>query len=249
MSIPKKIKFPSLFMRATAYFTVLFLIDSTSQAALITNIVELDLNLTTIVDAQVVGQPSGTSGQSIYGSFPLVAITPFTPQVGDVLQTEITFARGDRLRITNGPVNPVFLGPDYPESLFFYFFKSGVAAGNTSSTMTTDVEFFGLQGTLSDPTPGGESSLLLSQKIGDNFTSDWISFTGLRLTSTVNVLPASVPEFDQFGLFTGRAGGFEILPATVNAVPEPASLTLYGLGSLGGFSSFRRKFVRQSQAQ
>lgn len=32
-----------------------------------------------------------------------VAVAPFTPQVGDVLVTEVTFANGDRLRINDGP--------------------------------------------------------------------------------------------------------------------------------------------------
>lgn len=227
-------------MATTIGFGLLFFTGSIrGNASVITSSVVVDLGQTTITN-------DGFGGQEILGvGSTLVPVASFVPHVGDILQTTISFANNDRLKIINGPniVSHILgeSGPDYFESLTFYFAGSG-----SHLTSTTDVAFFGLEGSLSDPTPGGSSQGGLNQSLYPNFTDSWISFTGLTMTTTILQLPSGAPTYDQFGLFGGRAGGFEVLPGPASAAPEPASLALFGLGGVGLLAARRRRKLIRS---
>jgi hypothetical protein len=193
-----------------------------ATAAVFTNSVVIDLSLATITN-------DGSGGQLISGNvMTLVPATAFTPVVGDTLVTTITFANGDRLRVNNGPnvISSILgqPGPDYFDSLTFYYDGTG-----SHSTNTTMVTFAGLQGSVS-ATPGGTSNGVLAQALTD-FTASYASFTGLTMTTTITALPnPGVQSYSQYGLWGGRAGSFEVISA---AVPEPASVILWGVGAVG----------------
>ena len=172
----------------------------------------------------------------ILGVLPTLApVTPFIPSVGDILQTTISFKNGDRLKIIDGPNVVDSIGPDYFESLTFYFKSSGLYGGGT--TETTSVSYENLLGDLL-PDPNGTSTGVLGQTIPTpNSTNTFISFTGLTLTTRIDGLGVSDP-FDQFGLFGGRAGGYEVIPGMI---PEPPTYALLGLGfAVSGISMYRR---------
>lgn len=197
-----------------------------SISGTITNSVVIDLSKTTITD-------DGYGGKLIQGyDTTLVPITSFIPQVGDTLVISITFADNARLKIINGPNTIDSTGPDYFESLTFYYLGRNLS--DYHSSFTTNVVFDGLQGNLTTAFPGGSSTGVLAQSLY-HFTDSYISFTGLTMTTTVQSLPNIGPQaYSQFGLFGGRAGGFEILSDTP-PVPEPSTMvigTLFGLGGL-----------------
>jgi hypothetical protein len=210
-------------LQATAIAAMIIVGSNVGRAGIISNVVEVDLDLATITD-------DGAGGQLIIGfSATGVPITPFTALVGDVLQTTITFAHGDRLRIIDGPNTIDDSPPDFFESLVFYF-QSGTSSTNGHTTLTTNAVFSNLQGNLTDLTPGSSSTGILAQAIGFDFTNSEISFDGITLTTTISA--QSTPFiYDSFGLWGGRAGGFEIVAA--NSVPEPSSIALLGTGVLG----------------
>lgn len=191
------------------------------KAAVITNAAVIDLSNVTITD-------DGSGGKLILGfNSTAVPITPFTPVVGDTLVISVSFANSARLKIINGPNTVDSVGPDYFESLTFYYEGSG-----GHSTSTTSVVFNGLNGNLTNPNPGSSSIGILAQSIANEFTDSFISFTGLTMTTTISSLPNSGSQtYSQFGLFGGRAGGYEIL-SDAPAVPEPTSMACWATGAL-----------------
>lgn len=198
-----------------------------SISGTITNSVVIDLSKTTITN-------DGYGGQLIQGyDTTLVPITSFIPQVGDTLVISITFADNARLKIINGPNAVDSTGPDYFEGLTFYYL--GRNTSDYHSSFTTNVVFEGLQGNLNTAFPGGSSTGVLAQSLHPDCTDSYISFTGLTMTTTVQSLPNIGPQaYSQFGLWGGRAGGFEIL-SDAPPVPEPSTMvigTLFGLGGL-----------------
>lgn len=207
-----------------------------ARAGFISSSVEIDLSQARISD-------DGSGGQLILGvGTTLVPVNSFTPHVGDILITTITFANADRLRINNGvnAVSGLLSGPDYFESLTFYFGGSGWHRSHT-----TAVSFMDLEGHLSNPNPGESVSGILGQGLL-NVTDSWISFRGVTLTTTIKELPNSgVQSYQDFGMWGGRAGGFEIIPGT--AVPEPASIVMWAIGAIG-IVNIRRKRKQQTAA-
>ena len=206
---------------------------SGANAAIITSSVVVDLRQTTIAD-------DGWGGKEIWGiGSTLVPVSSFTPQVGDTLLTTVTFMHGDRLKIIDGPNAITHNGPPYWEGLTFYFDGwSGVSA----QTFTTDVTFYNLQGSQTIWPPGYSCVGVLGQNLGMDFTDNWLSFTGLTMTTEIQALPnPGVQSYDQFGLFGGRAGGFEVISGTA-AVPEPSTLVIFSsLGVMGSVMGWRKR--------
>lgn len=200
---------------ATAAFSVLALTGA-SEAATFTNSFEIDLTSVSITD-------DSAGGQLILGTgTTTVPVTPFAPQVGDILQTTVTFAAGARLKIIDGPNIITTAGSSFFEVLTFGFTNT---APGTWSASTTSVVFQGLQGSLINSQ--GRSTGILGQGLNSgqgDITDDFISFTGLTMTTTVTS-SASV-SVDGFELFSGRAGGFEVIAPS--SVPLPASAWLLG---------------------
>jgi hypothetical protein len=209
-------------MKNSIFVTALLVFSSlSSHAAVITNSVVLDLSTVSITD-------DASGGQLLSGNdISKVIIPSFTPVVGDTLVTTIAFANGDRLRINNGPNVVDSTGPTFFESLVFEFDSSGATVSGSHASSTTNTTFTGLQGSLIDVT--GSVSGILGQGIGGllsiDITDSFISFTGLTITSNITGLTSSGSSFDRFGLFGGRAGGFEVI-----SVPAPGSILLMSLG-------------------
>lgn len=200
---------------ASAAFSVLALAGA-SGAATFTNSFEIDLAKVSITD-------DSAGGQLILGTgTTTVPVTTFAPQAGDVLQTTVTFARGARLKIIDGPNTITKAGSSFFESLTFGF--TNTAPGSWSAS-TTSVLFQGLQGSLINSK--GRTTGILGQGLNSSqgdVTDDFISFTGLTMTTTVT--SSANVSVDGFELFGGRAGGFEVMSPA--AVPLPASVWLLG---------------------
>ena len=201
-----------------------------AQGDVFNHSVVLDLSVTSITD-------DTSGGHLILGNTTTpVAVAPFTPDVGDVLVTEVSFANGDRLRINNGPnvvdTNP----PTFFESLTFFFDTDGSTSAAGFSATTSTATFFDLEGNLINSF--GSTSGVLGQSIGSSavdLTDSFISFTGLILTSTITRLGSGGDPYDSFGLFGGRAGGFEVIagPASNPALlPTPSTALLVSLALL-----------------
>jgi hypothetical protein len=84
----------------------------------------------------------------------------------------------------------------------------------------------------------GSTSGVLGQSIGSSaadLTDSFISFTGLNLTSTITSLATGGDPYDSFGLFGGRAGGFEVIAGSTSdpaALPAPPTVLLIALALL-----------------
>jgi hypothetical protein len=224
----KNLKDLSLIILITL-FAAAFIVGQ-PHAFIITNTMEIDLGQVSISD-------DSSGGQLIFGAgSTLVGLPPFTAQSGDNLITTISFKDGDRLKIIDGPNTIDDTGPDFFESLTFYF--TGPNIIGTHSSNTTSVVFSNLQGNLIDLTPGGVSYGVLAQDISPDFTDSDISFDGLTMTTTINTI-TNGNIYDEFGLWGGRAGGYEVISS--NPVPIPGAVWLLGSGLIG-IVGIRRKF-------
>ena len=208
-----------------------------ANAATITNNVEIDLSLTSI-------SSDGSGGQLLLGTpATLVPISAFNPAVGDILQTTVSFKNGDRLKVIDGPNIVDSTGPQFFEAFTFYFDTTGTPGSGSNSTTTTGASYVDLLGNAIDTTGGATG--VLGQGIGGflsvDLTDSFISFTGLTVTTTIVGLATGGDAFDRFGLFGGRAGGFEVIAGST-AVPLPAALPLLLTGLTGlGFIGWRRR--------
>ncbi|MFT5172087.1 MAG: hypothetical protein ACI8W7_000251 [Gammaproteobacteria bacterium] len=203
-----------------------------AHSTVINNSVIIDLSLTSISN-------DSASGELILGNTTtLVSVTPFTAAIGDVLVTQIIFANGDSLKITDGPNIVNITSPSNFESLTFFFSPSGAQQTGSNSTTSSATNFLNLEGDLLGTLSNNSGVLgqgLGGQGSGRDLTDSFVSFTGVTITSTITItgIGAGGDPFDQPGLFGGRAGDYEIISGSTTQVPVPATLTLFALGLFG----------------
>jgi hypothetical protein len=216
--------------RVLLFVSSALLISRPAAAALITNAVVVDLSLVTIT-------PDSAGGAEIFGlPATLVPIaSAFTPAVGDTLQTTVTFANGDRLRIEGGP-NVITANPHAPtffSSLVFYFANAAGGTGNLTGNFTSPTTAVTFYDGVGSPLGGFGNFGLLGQSIMGNLAlGESFTFSGLTLTTQIVGTPANPDAFTQFGLFAGRAGNFEVIPGSPTTVPDGPSTLLLLCGSL-----------------
>ena len=202
---------------------ILLLFASTSSAALIDiGTHSLDVTQGTLIDkVDFFGEPG------VYWESQLISINPVLVSEGDTINIGFEFLDGQSLEVLDGSYNK---GREIVQ-----FRQVSDSASNGSDTT---VSFTGVAGDLIDPgifSSSGTASFL-NGTVGSNMTNTSFYFHDIHFNTEITRLDNGTEELSLIKLTIGAS---EI--TTHTAVPEPATLALFGLGFAGIGLARKRK--------
>jgi hypothetical protein len=194
------------------------------------------------VSSGTISPPAVGSGNVEFESQNIAVALP-TLQIGDVINTTITFASqglGLALTISDPGANAT--------QLFQIFYGSSDGTDNEIVSTISQLSFIQPHGDLLTQTLTGSSSCntCVAASAQANVTDTSFSFRGLSATTTITSIPQPFPVGDlHFQVWTlGGGSSIEITrgSSVVGAVPEPSTWAMMILGFSGvGYMMYRRK--------
>jgi len=173
-------------------------------------------------------------------------------QTGDIVETTINFANGERIQLekTLDYVPEPWDPPDFPppsEQDFFFQYKPEVGNNAGLGRATSSVELLGLTGEYLEANPKtgivSDCTYCYNAFLQGSMTDSIFSFSGVKITSLIELrsTPSVESDFTSFRISLHSSGYDEYAYSVVpSIVPIPAAVWLFG-SALAGLGWVGRK--------